>query len=201
MKATDFNLAAELKLSAELGIATFRNNRVVVMDAAALGLLRHNLVQELGVDRARGFFLRFGYAQGYSDFMQMKKKYEFDTEMDLLASGPVIHSWEGIVAARPTEIRFDRNTGDFYFTGVWESSYEAEQFLSFNEPGSSPVCWSLMGYASGWFTAFFGAPLIAIEPQCEGKGDAKCGWLIQPPSAWGEVAAPYMDSLRSLMGA
>ncbi len=57
----------------------------------------------------------------------MKTNYEFDSEMDLLASGPVIHTWEGIVHAQPKEIKFDPDTREFFFTGVWSNSYEAEQ--------------------------------------------------------------------------
>jgi hypothetical protein len=199
MKATDFDLGKDLKLNPEEGIVTFRNSRLVIVDASSLGLLRQNLMQELGREKARAFFLRLGFTHGMSDFSQMKKKYTFDSEMDLLASGPVIHSWEGLVCARAGEIKFDRQSGDFHFTGTWTNSYEAEQYLSFNEPATEPVCWSLMGYASGWSTAFFGAPLIAIEPECCGKGDAACGWLIQPPSAWGDEAKPYLEAFKSLM--
>ncbi len=200
MKATDFDLSKDLKLDPTSGIATFRESRLVVLDAAALGLLRQDLVEKLGVEEARRLFLRFGYQHGYSDFLQMKVAYEFDTEMDLLASGPVIHSWEGIVQATPKEIRFDRDAKDFYFTGVWTNSYEAEQYLTFNHKTHEPVCWSLMGYASGWCTAFFGSPVIAIEPVCMGKGDDHCEWLIQPPEAWGDQAKPYIEALGPLLG-
>ncbi len=200
MKATDFDLSKDLILDPASGIASFRNSRMVVMDAAALGLLRQNLLEALGLEKTRAFFLRFGYSAGYSDFKQMKKKYTFDTDMDLLASGPVIHSWEGIVSARPGELRFSRETGDFYFTGDWVNSYEAEQYLSFNPVCDSPVCWSLAGYASGWGTAFFERPLLAMESRCVGKGDASCGWLIQPPAEFGDEARPYMEALGPLMG-
>ncbi len=197
MKATDFNLPAELKFSLETGMTTFRDTRLVLFDVNAIGLLRQNLIETLGLEKAREFFLRFGYQNGYADFMQMKINYEFDTEMDLLASGPVIHTWEGVVQATPSEIRYDRAKGDFFFTGVWTNSYEAEQHLCFNEKSSEPVCWSLAGYASGWSTAFFGSKLIVMEPVCVGKGDATCGWKIQPPSAWGPEAKPYIDALAN----
>jgi rsbT co-antagonist protein RsbR len=200
MKATDFDLSKDLKLDPSSGMALFRNSRLVIMDAAALGLLRQNLVEALGPEQARAFFLRFGYSHGFNDFMEMKKRYTFDSEMDLLASGPVIHSWEGIVSARPKEIRFDRKTGEFYFTGTWVNSYEAEQYLTFNPPASEPVCWSLTGYASGWCTAFFERPLLAMEPECAGRGDENCGWLIQPPSAWGDAAKGVLTALKPLMG-
>jgi hypothetical protein len=196
MKATDFDLSKELKFSLETGITTFRDSRLVMFDANSIGLLRQRLIETVGWNAARDFFLKFGYQNGYSDFMQMQLNYQFDTEMDLLASGPVIHTWEGIVQATPTEIRFNRDTGEFYFTGVWTNSYEAEQHLTFNEQSSEPVCWSLMGFASGWCTAFFGSPLIAIEPMCLGKGDHHCEWKIQPPAAWGKEADPYLPSYQ-----
>jgi hypothetical protein len=201
VKATDFNLQKEMLLNVETGIATFRNNRLVIMDASSLGLLRMTLVKEMGIDKAREIFLKFGYSNGYSDFTQMKKKYAFDSEMDLLASGPVIHTWEGIVKATPKEIKYDRAKGEFYFTGTWTNSWEAEQHLSYYETAHDPVCWTLMGYASGWCTAFFGSPLLAIEPCCVGKGDADCGWLIQPPKAFGKEAELVLAAIAPLYGA
>lgn len=184
MKATDFDFRTQLQFDFDAGITSFMDSRLVVFDANAIGLLRHQMIQTFGPEQARSFFLSLGYNNGYSDFMQMKTYFDLDSEMDLLASGPVIHTWEGIVNATPSEIRFDRETGEFFFTGVWTNSYEAEQHLFYNEPGSDPVCWSLMGYATGWCTAFFKSPLIAIEPHCMGKGDEACGWKIQPPGVW-----------------
>jgi hypothetical protein len=193
MKATDFDLSRDLRFDPKTGITEFRGSRLVIFDANAIGFLRQKLVAVAGWEKARQLFLELGYQHGYADFLQMKLNYDFDTEMDLLAAGPVIHTWEGIVQATPTEIRFDRKTGEFYFTGVWTNSYEAEQHLMFRDTATEPVCWSLMGYASGWCTAFFGAPLIAIEPVCVAKGDARCEWKIQPPAAWGEAARPYLE--------
>ena len=199
MKANEFDLSKGLKLDPTTGVASFGGSRLVLFDAAAIGLLRQDLVETVGSAQARRLFLRFGYQQGFSDFMQMKMSHEFDTEMDLLASGPVIHSWEGIVQATPSEIRFDRAQREFFFTGIWRQSYEAEQYLTFNHAASEPVCWSLMGYAAGWCTGFFGSPVICIEPVCVGKGDDHCEWLIKPPEAWDKKAEPYLDALRDLL--
>lgn len=200
MKATDFNFQEDLKFDLETGLTTFRDSRLVIFDANAIGLLRQSLLDDQGWEKTRRFFLRFGFQNGYSDFLQMKIGYEFDSEMDLLASGPVIHTWEGIVQAAPKDLSYDRETGEFSFTGVWTNSYEAEQHLTFNDYSEDPVCWSLMGYASGWCTAFFGSPLLAIEPVCVGKGDSHCEWKIQPPEAWGEEAKPYLEALDGLLG-
>jgi len=196
MKALDFDLSKDMKFSPQTGVTSFRNSRLIILDANALGLLRQTVVDRLGAEKGRALFLKFGYQNGYSDFLQMKLAYQFDSEMDLLASGPVIHSWEGIVQATPKEIRFDHASGEFFFTGVWTNSYEAEQHLCFHKAGKEPVCWTLMGYASGWCTAFFGKRLIAIEPLCAGKGDEHCEWKIQPETAWSHEAAPYVQAYR-----
>ena len=196
MKASDFNLPKDLQFDFDNGQTSFKTSRLVLFDAGAIGLLRYELLQMLGLEKTREFFLKFGYQNGYSDFMQMKLNYEFDSEIDLLASGPVIHTWEGVVNATPKELRFDRSTGEFFFTGVWKNSYEAQQHLAYSGQAHEPVCWSLMGYASGWCTAFFGQKLIAIEPVCVGKGDDHCEWKIQPPSAWGKEAEPYIQALK-----
>lgn len=192
MKALDFNLPKDLNFDFEKGKTTFKNSRLVIFDANSIGLLRQNLIEEIGFEQARKFFLKFGYQNGYSDFMQIKVNYNFESEMELLAAGPVIHTWEGVVSANPIEIRFDREIDEFYFTGNWINSYESEQHLTFNEIENEPVCWSLMGYATGWCTAFFGKLVIAIEPVCRGKGDSHCEWKIQRPKAWGSQADKYI---------
>jgi hypothetical protein len=191
MKAVDFNLAADLRFDVQSGITSFKNNRLVLFDANAFGLLRQMLLTHMGTEQARTFLLRFGFQNGYADFLQMKIAYDFDSEMDLLASGPVIHTWEGIVQATPTGITYNREKGEIHFAGVWRNSYEAEQHLSFNHAGSESVCWPLAGYAAGWTSAFMGRPVIAIEPHCVAKGDEHCGWLIQPPDAFGPEADPH----------
>lgn len=197
MKACDLNLKDELHFNFEQGITSFRDSRLVLLDANALGLLRQNLIDVLGMEQARHFFLRFGYQQGFADFMQCKLSYEFENEIELLATGPVLHTWEGIVKAIFTEINYDRAKGSVYCRGLWKNSYEAEQHLSYNAHSPDPVCWSLMGYASGWTTGFFGAPMLAIEEQCVGCGHADCYIVIQPASCWSDaVARPYREAFK-----
>lgn len=197
MKATDFNLRKELYFSPDIGVTTLRNNRMLIFDSNAIGLLRQNIIKSIGMDAARNLFLKFGYVHGFSDFMQVKLYYKFDNEIELLKAGPVIHTWEGLVKATPKELHFDRDKGEFYFTGIWQNAFEAEQHLTFNPPATEPICWALMGYSAGWCSAFFGSKLISIEPLCVGKGDDHCEWEIQPPEAWDqEKAKPYIEALK-----
>lgn len=196
MKSTDFDLSRDLKFNLKTGIASFNSSRFVIFDANAIGLLRQKIIEMVGLVKARDLFLKFGYQSGYSDFVQMKLAYQFDSEMELLAAGPVLHTWEGLVQSTPEELHFDRKKGEFLFRGVWRNSYEAEQQLCFNKSSNQPVCWTLVGYASGWCTAFFGKRVLAIESLCIGKGDAHCEVLIQPEAAWGKEAAPYVEAYQ-----
>ncbi len=97
IKADDFDLSREIKFDPRRGLTTFRGNRLVIFEADAIGLLRRNLIDDLGWETARGFLLRFGFEHGYSEFCHMDQSHDFETEMDLLASGPVIHTYEGLV--------------------------------------------------------------------------------------------------------
>lgn len=198
MRATDFNLKRDIKFNVDTGYTTFKGSRLVIFDAEAMGLLRREVTKQVGLEAARRIFLSQGYRQGFSDFQEINQNYHFDDELELLASGPVIHSWQGVVHAKPLEINIDHAEGVFRFTGIWRNSYEAEQHLSFNDLSDAPVCWGLMGYASGWCSAFFGAPLVAYETSCMGQGHKHCAWLVQPPEAFGEELAEHVSVLEGL---
>lgn len=197
MKATDFNFQKDLKFDTKKGITSFLDSRLVIFDVNAIGLLRQNIIENFGWEKAREVFLKFGFQNGYSDFIQMKLAYQFENDIELLASGPVIHTWEGIVNATPKEIEFDKDKGKIYFSGVWSNSYEAEQHLTFNKISNEPICWTLMGYASGWTSAFMGNLIIAIEPVCVGKGDDHCEWLLKEAKAWDlNMSATYENTYK-----
>lgn len=170
------------------GQILLKNNRVLILTADSVGLLRNEILQTLGLHETRKLFLKFGYLNGYADFLEMKIRSNHLSETELLLKGPSLHSEEGIVLATPKEISFNREKREFYFTGDWINSYEAEQHLQYNEIGEIPVCWSLVGYATGWCTAFWGKPLLTMEPKCIAKGDEHCEWLIQPYHVWGQEA-------------
>lgn len=196
MRAGEFELRDDISWGVEQGINVFRGNRVATFNTESIGLLRQQFIERLGWEEAREVLLQFGYRSGYSDLLELKTGYDFESPEELLKAGPKIHTDKGIVAAEPSEIRQDIEAGEFYFTGVWHNSYEAEQHLIHNDEADEPVCWTLMGYASGWCTAFLGFPVLAIEPQCVGQGDENCGWEIQPPEEWSDKAEPYRNALN-----
>ena len=197
MKATDINLREVLKFHPEDGKVLLGAERMLIFRQHALSTLRHLMYDQLGKELSRSLLSRFGYQCGCGDYETLVSLYDWDTDTDKLASGPVMHSWEGIVRATPHEIDYDRATGHFYMTGEWAHSYEAEIHVHNFGIASEPVCHSLTGYASGWATYFFGHECVAIEPTCAGKGDDVCRFEIRDAASWGPEADPWKRALQA----
>ena len=64
----------------EGGIITFAGERVLLLDAVALGLLRRELIETLGVTAARAVLTRFGYAHGWRVAETLRKGFPWDSE-------------------------------------------------------------------------------------------------------------------------
>ncbi|HEY3446536.1 MAG TPA: XylR N-terminal domain-containing protein [Myxococcales bacterium] len=197
MKATDFNLPSVLKFEPEAGRLMLDKNRMLLFRQEAMGTLRKLLGEQLGDKLSRALLTQFGFRCGSEDHRTLSKAYQWDTEIDELACGPVIHTWEGIVKATPTLIEFDRAKGNFLMKGTWTNSYEAELHLAEFGQTDHPVCHTLTGYASGWVSSFWGKPMVAIEPKCRGRGDSICEFEIRPADQWGPEIEPWTQALSA----
>ena len=62
MIASALDLRALLQFDPSGGVIRFANDRVLLLDAVAMGLLRKQLIDTLGVTAARAVLTRFGYA-------------------------------------------------------------------------------------------------------------------------------------------
>lgn len=198
MKSDEFDLKKDIEYGTSPGVNTFRNNRIMALNATSLGLLRQQIIDSLGIEEARKTLFRFGFQSGYTDFLHIDKNYTFDNEEELLRAGPKIHTDKGIVAAESDEMSFDREADEFYFAGTWHNSYEAEQHLAHNGESEFPVCWSLIGYASAWCSGFAKLPVLAQETACVAEGSDVCKWEVKPISEWGQEVDLYVDALKDL---
>lgn len=197
MKVSDFNLKEMLAFKPEQGEILLGLDRMLLFRQEAFAFLRKLLYDQLGEALARALLSQFGYRCGEGDYHALNRFYSWDTQEDRLAIGPVMHTWEGIVLVEPEIFDFDRATGHFLGRGVWKKSYEAQIHIDQFGISDAPVCHSLTGYASGWCSTFFGAPVLAIETLCAGKGDPHCKWEIKPVHEWGSEADRWKDALCS----
>lgn len=195
MKVADIDLRRMLTIQPDQGKLLLGDDRMLLFRQAALAELRKLVHDHLGSALARAVFAQFGHRCGAGDYASLQQRFTWDSEHDAIASGPVMHMWEGIVHVEVRNLDFDRATGRFAMAGIWRNSYEAEIHLSELGRAQAPVCHSLTGYATGWATAFFGRPLLAVETACVGKGDPHCAFEIRPDAAWGPEADPWRKAL------
>jgi transcriptional regulator with PAS, ATPase and Fis domain len=68
---------------------------------------------------------------------------------------------------------------------LWHDSYVAEQHVHHYGKGSHPVCWSLVGYASGYASACLGHEVYFRESECLAQGATKCTVIGKDAESWG----------------
>src|SRR3954469_21433053 len=91
------NLAELLDFRPDQGIIRLHAQRVVILSAAAMGLLRKELVDTLGHETARRLLLRFGFADGYHDAVSLRDRSAWASPEQGLRAGAMLHTLEGIV--------------------------------------------------------------------------------------------------------
>ena len=195
MRSIDIDLRKALEFRPERGELLLGGERMMLLNRRALASQYQLLYRDLGDELTRGFLMQFGYRWGHSDFQKLKDASEWDSEQDRLAAGHVTHMWEGIVHCEPTTVDFDRASGKFLVKGIWRNSFEVDLHRELRPDKSDDRCMCLCGYASGWASAFFEQPLLAIETACVNQGAPHCTFEIRPEAAWGPEAAPWRAAM------
>jgi transcriptional regulator with GAF, ATPase, and Fis domain len=106
---------------------------------------------------------------------------------------------EGAVQVTPERFEVDLDRGHYLGVYRWDHSWEVETHLRDFGAQDEPVCWMLLGYASGYTSAFFGQPILYKEVACAACGAPHCRIEGRPLAAWPDgdaMAADYAaDSL------
>jgi two-component system, NtrC family, response regulator HydG len=174
MNPSELKLLELLTVDEAAGTIQFKHRRMLLFDADAMGLVRKELMETLGPERARRILIRFGYACGYRDALTSRELSDWPSVAEWWAAGPRLHTLEGAAYAHVLRSRIDTASGLFDVEAEWRHSYEAEQHHTHVGLSDAPVCWTLTGYASGHSTAVFGREVFYYEQECVGKGDARC---------------------------
>ena len=181
----DLHLAELLDFRPDQGIIRLHDQRVVIVSAAAMGLLRKELIDTLGLETARRVAIRFGFADGYHDAVNLRERSKWPNPVDGLRAGAMLQTLEGIVRVDVRRVDYDASTGRFDEEVFWHDSYVAEQHMHHYGKASSPVCWSLVGYASGFASACMGKEIYFRETSCLGQGAKHCVAIGRDAESWG----------------
>jgi len=179
------DLAEVLDFEPTQGIIRLHQQRVVILSAAAMGLLGKELVDTLGEDTVRRLMLRFGYADGYHDAVGLRDRSNWASPLEGLHAGAVLHRLEGIVRSEIDSVDHDEVKRTFAAKIFWHDSYVAEQHVHHHGKSRSPVCWSLVGYASGYASACFGQEIYFRETECRAQGRTQCTVIGRDAASWG----------------
>lgn len=115
--------------------------------------------------------------------------------MEAFLVGPQLHTIRGMVKVTPTALEIDIEQGKFYGAFDWEDSFEVSYHKKKNGISQEPVCWALLGYASGYTSYFMGKQIAFTETCCEAMGHSHCHIIGKPVEEWDETT----DLERSML--
>ncbi|MBW8911253.1 MAG: sigma 54-interacting transcriptional regulator, partial [Sphingomonas sp.] len=189
------DLSARIRFSPHEGQVWLDDQRVVMFNIAWLIAMRRELVETLGPRKARETMFRMGYAAGTREALIALKMRQDKPQIDGFLVGPQLHSLRGEVCVEPVSIEGDAERGRYYSELIWRNSSEAECHVACFGGSSEPVCWSQIGYASGYTSAVMERPIIFEEVECVACGDPTCRIIGKPAEEWpketGSVLAPH----------
>ncbi len=184
MHAKDLHHEELLVFDLEGGIIRFAGQRVLILDAIAMGLLRKYLADNFGLTATRAVLTQFGFAHGWRMAEAMRAQFSWTSQREMLRAGPRLGNLEGLYRVEPgTDDPLKENGATLL------ASYEAEQHLLHFGRSDSAVCWTICGLMSGYLSHATDQEIFVLEDRCLGKGHAACNLLGRTREAWGEERA------------
>lgn len=191
------DLLSRLHFSTSDGRIWLDEQRMLLVHAKALGSLRREMIETLGLDVARRLFTRMGYQAGVFD-AQMARRVRAKTNLkDMFFVGPQMHCLEGIGLSEPVRLEFDVEKGEHFGEFVWSHQVEDEEHVRHFPIGTEPSCWMQVGYASGYATEFMGRQILYREVECQSMGQTSCRIVGKPVTDWGDEAAADLQHLMA----
>ena len=167
--------------------------RYLLMQGAAFGELRRELIRELGLEKARGIYTGIGWHAGARLATQVAQQWLAGDHGSLYSAGPRLHMLEGMVNVEPIHFEMDSEAGIFFSDMYWHNSLEAQEHLLHHGPAGECVCWMQTGFASGYASALLGRMVVFRETQCRATGHAACRIIGKPAEQWADLENDQPD--------
>jgi Activator of aromatic catabolism/V4R domain/Bacterial regulatory protein, Fis family/Sigma-54 interaction domain len=165
------------------GTIRLNGDRIIMQRAIAGAELRRELVRSLGAAEARAFLMRLGFLSGQADARFVRTRWPNLNIGDAFTAGTRLHTFSGVVRVETVYNDFDFRKGRFAAEFIWHDSVEAMEYKN-GRPQTEPVCWTQLGYASGYATEFFNTLVVYKEVECAAQGHAHCRVVGKPVSGW-----------------
>ncbi|MBA4286375.1 MAG: sigma-54-dependent Fis family transcriptional regulator [Xanthomonadaceae bacterium] len=181
------DLLARLHFAPGEGRIWLDDQRMQLIHTSAMGVLRRELIESLGIERARGLLTRMGYNSGAHDAELARRLRPQAADGDAFAVGPQLHALEGMVKVELIRQEMDVARGQYRGEFIWRHSSEDEVHVRTYGIGVEPVCWMQIGYASGYTSVFMGRPVLFREVECRATGSEHCRIIGKPVEEWDDA--------------
>ncbi|KQV48851.1 Fis family transcriptional regulator [Pelomonas sp. Root1217] len=182
------DLTESLFFSPGDGRIWLNDQRMLLLHSSSVGHLRRELIDTLGMERARGLLTRAGYVSGARDAQLVRERWPNADAATVFMAGTRLHALEGVVKVTPLAFDFDINRGTYEGEFLWEHSSEDDEHISAYGVGTEVACWSQVGYATGYVTSLFGQLVIFREVDCRSMGASVCRVVGRHAAAWGDIS-------------
>jgi len=189
-------LAQQVRFQKSDGTVWFGEQRMLLMQLASLANFRKEQILTVGLERAKGFFMRLGYSLGQKDAELVRRLSGDITPQELFRTGFQLHSLKGSVRVEEKSLEIDIATGHFHAKLQMHDSYEAEMFISDLGLIDGPSCWALVGHASSFASELLGQEILFKEVKCRGCGDDICLFEGRPAQEWDDYQT-YREYFKS----
>lgn len=182
-------LSARLRFNPDDAHIWLESERMVLLHLAAFSNLRRELIEAMGVEAARRLLYRVGQVSGTLDAAIARRAMPHAGPIEAFKAGPRLHAIEGMVVPEQVRLELDADTGFHIGEWIWRHSAEADAHIDAFGLGGEPACWTLLGYASAYSSAFLGQPTLYHEVECRAMGAPHCRIVGKPAALWGEDEA------------
>ncbi len=181
------DLTESLFFSPGDGRIWLNDQRMLLWHSSAMGHLRRELIDTLGIERARGLLTRAGYVSGARDAQLVRERWPDSDIGNVFMAGTKLHALEGVVKVVPLRFEFDLDRGIYDGEFLWEHSSEDDEHIAAYGLGTEAACWGQVGYATGYVTTLFGQMVIFREVECRSMGANVCRVIGRHAAAWGDI--------------
>ena len=190
MKADDLQLQEIISFGD--GNIDLYGRRLIIHSMHAFAKFRKDIIDMLGAEHARRLFTRFGFFWGQADAAAMIRILKWNDKSELLKAGARLHTLQGVTPVLFEKFEYESKSGKLLNEVNWSDSIEVEEHLTEIGWAKEPICWKLVGYASGYATYCLDKPVYFIEKQCRAKGDDVCTAIGKDLDSWDEEIKPHL---------
>ncbi len=193
-------LTKELRFFPEEGLIWLANDSVALLHLNTLGQIRKQLIDVLGVGKAKGILTRFGYHLGARGALAAKRLRVGNPELNAFLLGPQLHTLHGMVYSDPAKIKVNIKDGKFHADVILHHTFDSQNNLNNYGISAKPVCWIQTGYAAGYSSTFYGRAIVYKEHQCVAMGHPQCRMEGKLLEQWDEhEILEEQESLKTIV--